>query len=125
MAKSMYNTALLQQAKDLVKWIKGDIQEVDLSAFNAISESHQAQKGKTARKHWGDQAQIVTLESGSTVTIGSINAHTKAVGDVLGALGYRGSFYITNTLKLTRTKLTEEKDTYVTVADILEAAKAK
>jgi len=112
MANSKYNVVLLSVAEDLVKLIAGNITSVDISNFKALG----------ARKTWTDTATIIV--AGEKVhTVNTVNAHTLAVGDVLGALGHRGNFYISKDLVLTLTKI-EEKATKVSLADIIAKAKA-
>jgi len=123
MAKSMYNSVLLNAVSDLKKFVAGELLEVDLSSFQALSTARAERKGKTARKNWSDSASIVGLENGKPQVVETINAHTMATGDVLGALGYRGSFFISNSLKLTRIKASgEERITYTTLEEIVAAA---
>ena len=132
MANSMYNNGLKVIASDLQAFAKGEVHEVDLGGFKPLSakaaEVYNAKypnrkpRNLNGRGTWGDSAQVMTLEDGKPVTIGSINVHTLATGDVLGAFGFRGTFYITNGLKLVRTKLAEEtKTANVTLAEIVAA----
>jgi len=122
MANSMYNAALIGVAEDLNKFAKGELNEVDLGAFQAISNERAARKGKSARKNWSDAGEVT---DNSTILMpgthqGVINAHTLAVGDVLFAMGFRGVFYITHALKLTKTKsASDPKAPIVSVNDIL------
>jgi len=133
MANSMYNTALAAVAKDLKRFVSLGIHEVDLSGFRPLSAEAAAAfnakypnrkpRNLNGRSQWGDSAQVMSLEGGTAVTTGSINVHTIATGDVLGALGFRGTFYITNSLKLVRSKPEEGlKPTKVTLEDVLKAA---
>lgn len=120
MAKSMYNEELFAKKALLKQWVKGEVAEVDLSGFLTISKAN-AKEGKVLKRwaNWADTGVVSTLEDGTAIVIKSINAHTIAIGDVLGALGYRGSFSITNALKLVRAMPTEAKKKYVTVDDIV------
>jgi hypothetical protein len=122
MSVSVYNETLKQKAKELKQFAEGEIQEVDLSGFKEISEQRAATLGKTARKNWRDSA--VVTEEGYIVNPNNspaINAHTIAVGKVLHALGYRGPFFITKDLKLTKEKQTAKKEV-VTIEEIIKAA---
>ena len=126
MANSMYNEALIGVAEDLNKFAKGENMEVDLGAFQAISNTRAANKGKTARKNWSDAGEVT---DNATILIpgthqGVINAHTLAVGDVLFAMGFRGTFYITQALKLTKTKqVSDPRAPIISVNDILAKIK--
>lgn len=126
MANSMYNQALIVVAEDLSKFAKGEIEEVDLIGFKALSEARAIAKGKSARKSWTDAGNCT--EGGTILAVGQsygvINAHTLATGDVLFAMGFRGNFFITAALKLT-TKKTDApaKGPIVTIADIMSKIK--
>jgi len=102
-----YNAALLKRAQQLKQFADGKISEVDLSEFASLS----------TRKNWRDYASIT--EEGYIVN--TVNAHTIAVGKVLHALGYRGPFFITKDLKLTREKQIAKKEV-VTIEEIIKAA---
>jgi len=114
---SSYNATLLQKARELKQFAEGEIQEVDLSGFKEISEKRAAALGKTSRKNWRDYATVT--EEGHVVN--TVNAHTIAVGKVLHALGYRGPFFITKDLKLTKEKQIAKKEV-VTIEEIIKAA---
>jgi len=124
MANSMYNKVLLEQIENIQKLLTGERKEVDLSGFIALSRARAELKGLTARKTWFENEVLVInpFQEGSYCP--TINAHAKAVGDLLGALGYRGSFHITRTLRLGLGKLVEEeKPDNVTIAEILAKIK--
>jgi len=122
MAKSMYNQVLLEKAVSLQSFVKGESIEVDLGGFQVLSEKRAIEKGKTSRKTWEDSAEVVSSEKGPIVT-GTINAHMIAVGDVIGAMGFTGTFSVTQKLQLIKGKLEKKTPTYVTIADILAALK--
>jgi len=123
MANSMYNADLVTVAPQLKAFVTGEKEEVNLSAFQARSAARAADKGKTARKNWYGEAEVVELANGGPQTIGNQNVHVIATGDVLGNLGYRGRFYITKDLKLVKTPPpAEEKTPFVTMEQILAAA---
>jgi hypothetical protein len=110
MANSKYNVVLLSVAEDLTKLVAGEIANVDLSTFKLIG----------ARKQWSDSAEIVADTEGKVHVVNSINAHTIAIGDVLGALSYKGPFFLNANLLLSLSKSPKEVTTsQVTLADIL------
>lgn len=119
----MYNKVLLEQIENIQKLLTGERKEVDLSGFIALSRAKAELIGKTARKTWFENEVLVIdpFKEGSYCT--AINAHAKAVGDLLGALGYRGYFHITRTLRLGLGKLVGEKSDNVTIAEILAKIK--
>ena len=119
MANSMYNSVLKEKIDDLVLFVKDDTVEVDLNGFKAISEERAVRKGRTARKNWGD-ASVAMDSFKEQQWCPANNAHTQAVGDVLGALGYRGDFYITSNLVLTHKKVVAK--IYVTLSEIIAKA---
>jgi len=130
MAKSMYNQALIVVAEDLFKFAKGEIEEVDLIGFKALSEARAIAKGKgkTPRKSWADGGNVT--EGGTILAVGqsygAINSHTLATGDVLFTMGYRGNFFISAALKLTTKKVEgPAKGPIVTIADIMSKISSK
>ena len=120
---SSYNATLLQKAKELKQFVDGSLDEVDLSGFREISEKRAATLGKTARKNWRAYASIT--EEGYIVNPNNnspvIDAHAIATGKTLYALGYRGPFFITKDLKLTKEKQIAKKEV-VTIEEIIKAA---
>lgn len=110
MANSKYNQIMFLVAEDLGKLVSGKVANVDLANFKLIG----------ARKQWSDSAEIVADTEGKVHVVNSINAHTIAIGDVLGALGYKGPFFLNANLLLSLSKAPKEVTTpQVTLADIL------
>ena len=115
MANSKYNAILLTVAEDLGKLVSGEINSVDLSNFKLVGN----------RKTWADKAEVVG-SGDKSYTIGTVNVHMIAVGDVLGSLGYKGSLYLDTNFKLSLTKTAKaEQVTKVSLAAIIAAAKAE
>lgn len=126
--RSIYNEVLLDKALELAQFVKGERKEVDLSGFKEASAKYAEEHPyiiefptthtklkipKAGRSSYLGKASVVTLESGKPFVVGSNQAPIVAIGNVLGALNYRGDFYLTGTLRLTRADLSKE-DNYLT-----------
>ena len=125
---SMYIAeSLLDKTLDLVDLVMGEIEEVDISDFQVLSDLKaekanskkdlEVQKITTSRKVWRDKATLKLSRDGDEVLIsGTQNAHTYACGLVLAAVmldmqkDIHGTvYYISKDLKLRLTPLPIEE----------------
>jgi len=94
--KSKYNSILLLHAKELASWVLGDTEIVSLTGFKDVGN----------RKRWKDVAHIVEIEN-QVLILGTINAPTIAVCNILATYGYRGQVCLSKDVLLTREILIE------------------
>ena len=121
---SMYMDALVENAKTLKAFAQGEVTEVSLTEFDALSKEKANGNGRN-RKVWTDKGEVTgcgVYVPGTTR--GITNCHTQVVGEALFALGYKGLFFISKDLRLTKVKIAAEVVIHKTVQDIITAANA-